>query len=472
MPPSTLQHAPLGYRAFDRLEAEHERDWLMQVFVPPADFEAMASMRSIVVFGAGGAGKTALRIALTRRALGADAGSNPLVVEWRPSLPTDPALSGSQALRGFLADSLSACALALLRHLGRRSETFGAAPEWVQETAVWFMHRYLARDHAVLLGKLAEECGPVGIALLRDLLSREPRPVLEPDAPESRVIVELAGLTERLGLAGVWLLVDGLEPWVAVDAEPLTRLLDALFSTLALFEDPGFAMKIVVPNTIEPRLTSNRGIGRRRLDVYRLEYPIELLIAIAERRIAAAAGRMAFHLGELCAEAKDAKARGSKELIDWLSRCGGHTPRAWLNLIRPLADEYIARSEPRPLTIKECAEIFRRHPPIIRLNLETERVFIGEGELTSLSPTSYKLLRYLYQQRRRCTRSELYYLVCRGLTMEPRASEDPGWEDPSSWNETFDTILWRLRKQIELDLKTPIYIITDRGKGVRLENAW
>jgi hypothetical protein len=457
---------PLRYQAFDQLTAEREAAWIEQVFIEPPDFEAMASMRSIVVFGASGAGKTALRMALARRAARLEDDSAQLVVEWRPSLPIGLEQTGSQALRSFFAQALDACALALLRHLARRPDIFSAAPDWVQETAVWFVHQYLMSDRGVLLGKLTEECSPDGEILLRDLLTREPRPILESNVPESRVIAELAGLTERLGLAGVWVLIDGLEPWAAVDVEPLTTLLDALFSTLVLFEDPGFAMKIVAPNMIEAGLASNAGITRRRLDVYRLVYSTEQLVKIAERRIAVASGRATFRLDELC-EAKDAKV-----LVDWLTRCGAHMPRAWLNLVRPLADEYIARNMTRPLTLKECAAVFRRHPPIIRLDVKSDGVFIGEGELTNLSPMSYKLLRYLYLQRRRCTRSELYYLVCRGLDAEPLVPEDHGWEEPSSWSETFDTVLWRLRKRIELDLKTPIYIITDRGKGVRLENAW
>ena len=36
---------------------------------------------------------------------------------------------------------------------------------------------------------------------------------------------------------------------------------------------------------------------------------------------------------------------------------------------------------------------------------------------------------------------------------------------------TLDTALWRLRGAIEPDPKDPLYVVTRRGQGVRLENV-
>ncbi|MCS6937769.1 MAG: helix-turn-helix domain-containing protein, partial [Roseiflexus sp.] len=87
-------------------------------------------------------------------------------------------------------------------------------------------------------------------------------------------------------------------------------------------------------------------------------------------------------------------------------------------------------------------------------------------------PRSYRLLRYLYENRtRRVPRSELYYRAYQGLVEEPRAHNDRGWEDPANWNNVLDNALLRLRKIIEPDPRHPVYILTDRGWGVKLENA-
>jgi hypothetical protein len=457
-----VEHTPLGHQAFDWLKAEREAAWLEHVFVRPPDFEVMAGSRSIVVFGAGGVGKTALRIALAQYADRATDGPAQLVVDWRPSLPPIRQ-TGSQEVRACFVRVMDACALALLRYLGRRPGVFNAASPWVQETVIWFVHEYLRGDRTLYLSRLEEEGTTGDTALLRDLIARKPRPVLDHDAPEARVIAELASAIKRLGLAGIWIMVDGLEPWIEAEAGALAQMLNALFSTLALFEEPGFVMKIMAPAAIEASIAQSGGIARRRLDVYRLESSVEQLIAIVERRLAVASGCNIFHLDDLC---------DSKDLVAWLKRCGGRSAYAWLKLIRPLADVYITHRLERPLKIKQCAEILRNHPPILRLDLATERVFIDDTQLTELSRTAYRLLHYLYEHGGLCTRSELYYRVCRGLDYEPRSHLDQGWEEPSDWNKLFDTILWRLRKAIELDPKVPLYIITDRGRGVRLENVW
>ena len=206
---------------------------------------------------------------------------------------------------------------------------------WVQETVIWFVHEYLRGDRTLYLSRLEEEGTAADIALLRDLIAREPRPVLEPDAPEARVIAELADAIKRLGLAGVWIMVDGLEPWVEAGAGALAQMLNALLSTLALFEEPGFVMKIIAPTAVEAVIGRSGGIDRRRLDVYRLESSAEQLIAIVERRLAAACGRAVFRLDDRVTLA---------DLVAWLKRCGGHSPHAWLKLIRPLADFYFARA--------------------------------------------------------------------------------------------------------------------------------
>src|SRR5262245_31393271 len=138
---SSAKHARLGYRAFDWLKAEREIAWLDHVFVAPPDFDAMAGMRSIVVFGAGGSGNGAFSLALARYADREDDAPAQLIVDWRPALPqAGPA--GSQMVRLCMAQALDACALALLRYLGRRPEMFAAAPRWAQETAIWFAHQY------------------------------------------------------------------------------------------------------------------------------------------------------------------------------------------------------------------------------------------------------------------------------------------------------------------------------------------
>jgi hypothetical protein len=459
---SSLPHIPLGYHAFDRLQAEHEGGWLADVFIRPPDFDAIAGMRSVIIFGESGAGKTALRLALARQGIRPDGAPVRLVVLWQPELSLlEP--SGGHVIQEFLKQALDACALALMRHLGRWPDVCMAAPPWVRDTVGWFVHQYLIGDHAYHLSRMEDEATPQGWQILQELIGSPPRPILPKGAPTPRVIATLATAIHRLGLDSIWVVVDGLEPWVSADVEPLAQAIKALLSTLALFEDPGFAMKLLVPVTIETMLLASGGIMRRRLDVYRLAWEDEQLQAIVERRLALATGRAAFRLVDLCA---------APQLIDWLKTYGGGSPRGWLELVGQLAETYIARGMDRPLSMEEWVETYRRHPPRLHMDLATDRIFIGYAEIDDLQPGSYRLIRYLYEQRpRMCSRSELYYRAHLGLDQEPRARDDKGWEEPTAWSGTIDTLLWRLRQRIEPDPKRPLYIYSDRGRGVRLKHV-
>src|SRR5258706_6534234 len=314
---SSSPYILLGYHAFDRLQAEHEGDWLADVFIRPPDFDTIAGMRSVIIFGESGVGKTALRLALARQGIRPDGAPVRLAVPWQPELPFLES-TGGHVVQEFLKQALDACALALMRHLGRWPDACMAAPPWVRDTVGWFVHQYLIGDEACHRSRMEDEATQQGRQMLQKLIGSPPRLILHEEAPAPRVIKTLATAIQRLGLDSIWVVVDGLEPWVSADADSLAQAFKALLSTLALFEEPGFAMKLLVPATIEAALLTSGGTMRRRLDVYRLDWEDEQLLAIVERRLAAATGRAAFRLMGLCA---------APPLIHWLKTHGRRSPR-------------------------------------------------------------------------------------------------------------------------------------------------
>lgn len=449
--------------ALDSLAAERELHLQPQVFVEPIRYAAYTGMRSLVITGDSGSGKTALRLALTRQVMPEEAPPTHLVATWQPDLMED--VRGSPAVRIFVRQALRACAKTLLTTLLRYPDLFHHAPLTVQMSLHWFLQAHIVEDRQHLLAAIEEQsAAEAGKALGRRLISDPAAPVLHPDAAEQRIIAHLTGTLQRIGMRGVWVMIDGFEPWLRGSTAPLSDLVTAMLSTLELLDLNGFAIKMFAPRSLEPDIASSWGVVKGRIEIDTLTWTSEQLLLITERHSAARIGRPGLHLRDLCVADQDVR--------DWLQRYGGGTPRGWLRLIRPLVDTFAASGVAHPLSHDDWRTIRRTHPPRLSIDLKTDRVFIGDAEVSGLQPRPYRLLRYLYENRtRRVPRSELYYRAYQGLAEEPRTRDDHGWEDPADWSNVLDNAILRLRRVIEPEPRHPIYILTDRGWGVKLEHA-
>ncbi|MGQ9895067.1 MAG: winged helix-turn-helix domain-containing protein, partial [Roseiflexus sp.] len=130
--------------AFDTLAAEREPHLQPLVFVEPLRYAAYTGMRSLVIIGDSGSGKTALRMALIRQVASEHAPPTHLVATWQPE-PIDDA-RGSPAVRRFVHHALGACATTLLATLVRHPDLFHSAPPTVQMSLHWFLQAHIVED--------------------------------------------------------------------------------------------------------------------------------------------------------------------------------------------------------------------------------------------------------------------------------------------------------------------------------------
>lgn len=453
-------HVSLGLRVFDSLRAEQESAWLDRVFVSPNDWSAMTSMRSSLILGESGSGKTALRLALAAYAQQEEVAVIP--VTWKPVLPAMD-LVGSALVHDCAQQILNACAKSLLQYFGQRPNSFVQTHPWVQHTLHWFLYHHLQEDRLFFLQRLEDELPREGFSLVDSFITTSPpHRVLSADAPPMQVVGQLISALQRLGLGGIWVLSDGLEPWLEVEHQRTSDMLQTWLAALSFFEEPNFNIKLIVPTGLEPALVSTSGVSRRRLDVFRLAWTPADLTRIVEQRLALATEQSEFRLHDLCT---------APGLTRWLTEFGGDSPRGWLALVRPLTELYLARSPRMALDQADWERVRHRHLPLLHLDLQNERVFVGYREVP-VGPAAFRVLRYLYQQRpRTCSREDLYYRAYLNLSHVPREEGDKNWQYPSEWEGLLETALWRIRKSLEPDPKEPVYIITERNKGVRLDHT-
>lgn len=448
---------------FDTLRAEDETAWLGQVFLPPQGFDTMRGMRSVIVFGEEGSGKTALRLRLIEAARETPGVAAPLVVEWQAGVQEEA--EGEAFVKHFMDEILDLTAQTLAGHVVRQPERFTQASRFAQEGLVWLIHHYLRTDKELLQMRLESEGVAEGVACLNEILSRTPRTLVPAKVPYPRQMTEVVRTLDAVGFGGLWVMIDGLDAWLMLEAATLGKMLTALFSSLTLFDIPGFAVKVMAPLRMKNLVSTATGLTRRRFEIFELSWPSENLLALCERRLALAFGRETFSLVDLSMDSG---------LLPWLEKYGGSSPRGWLEFLRLFLDAYLAQPQPRPLTPEATANLRRRFPPRLRMDAALKNIFLGYFLVQGLSESSLNILRYLYiHPERACDKVELYYSGLRGLERPPRAFTDPGWEDPKTIEGVMDTALWRLRQGVEPDPKQPVYIVSHRGKGiVRLENTW
>ena len=445
--------------AFDHLRAEYEERWFDKVFVPPADFNAISRMRSTLVFGEEGSGKTAIKTALIQQAQSQEGG--PLVFEWVPGVPTN--VPDAEFVHFFMGEVLNLSAEILLQRIGRNPTIFIDASGYAKEQIIWFLHTYLATDQDLILLKFENHFSKAGMETLKNIFERTHQATII-NSTQPRIMAEVVFLFQNIGYSGIAILIDRLDTWFELEPERLSRLLNVFTSTVALFDIPGFVLKILCSENLKTAISTSIGVKKRRFDVYPLKWSSVSLVRLVELRLAGYLGVREIHIQELTSD---------PGIIKRLESFGGNSPRGWLEIIRPLAEKYILQGENKPLSIEETLVIYASYPPLLKINLQTDQVHIGYKLVDDISTSSIHLLRYLYTlPERSCTKAELYYKGLQALSYIPQIG-DSRWEAPKNWNGAIDTALWRLRQAIESDPDKPIYIVSQRGRGIiKLENAW
>jgi len=453
---------PLGLAVFDSLRAEDE-PWLAHCYVPLDDLALMAGWRSALIFGGTGSGKTALRFVLEREWCPPDSIPPLLLVNWHVSLAATQTSGGMALVLEQMDQVLHLVAEALLQHMAMFPACWQGARAWARATCTWFLHRYWRGDLAHHVASMEGRFPAEGLVLLRQLVSGPVSDVLYPGTPTALIIAELVKALQTLGLEGVRVVVDGLEPWMAVDARRLAEHMEQFLSALALFENSRFTYTMFLPSALESPLWSAGSIVRRRADTYRLAHSAARLRTIVERRLSLALKEPAFDLGDLAREA---------EFATYLERCGGASPRGWLETVRPFLAAYlrtaIADGKRRALAEEEFLVVKEHHAPRLHIDPDTGRVTVGWRTVTGLQPGQQALLHYLYRHRgQTLDRREVYQAYLEGT-----GRAVPSKEFAKDYASTLDNAIYRLRQAIEPDPAHPVLVQTVKGEGFSLNNAW
>lgn len=447
-----------GEVVFHHLRAEEE-PWLADCFVPPPGFGTLAGDSSVVVFGGPGSGKSALRVMLVRQAQESESG--PLIVSWRPALMPTDAQPDLVWARHHAESILRACVDTLKATVVTQPNRLVRLPGWAREMLAWFLHHYKVAKQSAQVHQAAwgeEE------QVLPAPLRNSPSLLFPPDTPPEELMAHFVMALLELQFQGVWVVVDGLEDWVELDPERVGRSLAVFLSTLTLFDRSEVAYKLFLPNRLEGILVRTAGLARRRLSRFALEWDVQHLRQVVERRLEVALAHP-LRLEELCS---------APGFLLYLERAGGTSPRAWLDQVAPLARHYLRRAQVGPIGEETWHRLRVEHPPRLYLDEVRGRIVIGgrEEPLERLPTEGLRILRYLMDRPNEVvSRPELYFRVYAKKDSIPAPGE-PDYRAPQEYRQLIDTLLWRLRQVLEPDPKHPVLLVTKRGQGVTLRVRW
>lgn len=452
---SAVPPTAVGYQAFDRLRAEWERAWRDRVWVEPPHLHKVLAARSVFVFGAPGSGRTMLHDTLIEKCQSRNP-TPPLLVDWDPQLPPADA-SESDCAKFYVDEIFKHCARALLRHIAAAPDKFRAAPDLTRARLAEFIQLYSNQDPD-FVDELAENLAEPDLDAARGVLMQpvSSRAILDISPPS--LISKLTHWIQRIELERIWILVEQGKAWITLEPERMPRTLGALLKTLDLFDIPGFEFKVLIPAEFDELVRIHSALSIRRADALRLEWSPEQLLVVVERRLAAMFGKPTFTLKQL---------GPAKELEDYLHEYGGVTPRGWLELVKPYAEKRYDLHLDRALTLKEFTDLRAANPPKLWIDPRTNQVFLHHKPL-DIKPNGLKILRYLYEHGK-STRSALWYRGFRGLDREPKSREDKAWEMPTSWRQTLDQNIYRLRQDLESDPSAPTYLVTQPNETIVLQ---
>jgi len=444
----------MGVVMFAHKRAEMELWPVDMGFIEPPFFPFFLEMSSLIIYGLEGVGKTTIA-----RALKSYAYSNGyLPVMWLPKFPGDQE-AGTDAAYSFFSSLFSPLADTLTQYLLKSSSNEMGEPGSKSFLAA-FSQRYHPNPQ-----KMLSQCSDDEKELWAQLLTQEALLALSNLGDDIDLMVdELCFNLSQLGGRGIWVIMDGLNTANLSDLQ-ITQF-KAFLSTLKFFENPMLAFKLILPASLEMTCNQTNAASHDRIERYRIVWDDQRLIRLIEKRMAAATGQMQIQLKDIYNLAV---------LTEWLRRCGGNTPRGWIEYMRPIASSYyeIMQNEgQRPLQNQEWRLACQRASLQLRYNREAGEIVTGQSLPRALSPDAKALFDYLYDNPNRvCSKHELYKNVY--LPLNPAGSAGAASTASSKtfaldYDDLINTAIHRLRLIVEPLVKEPIFIQTVRGQGFKL----
>lgn len=294
------------------------------------------------------------------------------------------------------------------------------------------------------------------VRLLGQLIDAPPEAIRTERMPANVLYRQLVELAQAAGLDAVYVLVDRTdEPHtLAAYPERVAEMLGPLLAELPLIEVPGVAFKFFLPAEVVSALATFPGVRQDRVLFRELRWSAQALGEVLTQRLSVFSEGRITSIGQLCHS--DLASRIETDLLE-LAR---GVPRTLLRICESLVLVHCQHHANELLFTPQDWQIASRHftdatpagPPLLVLDPKTRSAVIGT-RTHKLTDTHFRLLSLLARYP--------------GQTVPSHLIDD----QVALGFDALRTAVRRIRQQIEPDSQHPIYLITERGEGLRLQHV-
>ena len=272
-----MKNIPSTESLFNTLKAENE-PWLGDVFVPLPVFERLKENHSTILYGEPGTGKTTLRLELKKQQE-----QGIFSVLWKPEPILEDSAKGTALAHQAMRQALRACVESLILEGGLPGRLREPSSHIVSALH-WFLQKCLPYNPGFYIQSQADQLTRDESQWYSKFLEQSFPPIITEQTSLKDQIRLLVMILRQAKYEQLWLTIDGLEPWTPLQAgEQVMALLDAILSTLVIFDVPGVAFKFFLPVSLKGDLQKTTGVERHRAEQIQLDWSVEDLRAVLEK---------------------------------------------------------------------------------------------------------------------------------------------------------------------------------------------
>ena len=442
---------------FKNLKAEEEIEWLDNCLVFTACFEQFSELRSSILLGDSGAGKTVMKYLLKKKMKNKDQSMDYCCLEWDPYMKIDLDLGSYQSdlFQGFIEIII----IELLKVVLREQCIFQSLRDWQKQMITdivkhVFVFQTLARHFPDLCSGIKDE------KFIEDLFKKKQKTSYS-ETDRHSLLQDVINSFDFFNVAKIVVLIDGFERYEQYGENKIVEMIEVLFSFIFSNINKKIIMKLFIASIYEPIISKTDLVAKGFIWKINLDFSSSELNEIVKKRLKLERKQDPISINEIGPE---------KAIYKWLMELGEQNPRNWLLITSLIYNEYI-KNDTRLLDNKQVYSAIKEFPFQIIYCEKSGYFMVNSNKigLEEFSNTELKIFLYLLDHPRELvSKQELYYCAYLELDEIPGEFDEGHSFDKFANNNIIDVCLHRLRKIIEPNSLKPILLETVRNHGVKL----